>query len=341
MRESHATLREIREQPAAVEAVLDELDRRRDELRDLPTSATFALVGCGSSYYLAHAGAALLNRTDRAFASPGGEVLLSPEQFPNQSVDVVVPVSRSGESTETVRATTELRETHGASSVVGITCGEASSIHDRSDVPVCSPLGSEESVVMTKSFSSMLVALEYLALLRRDDAATKSLATRPDDCEESVERAASLAEELGTQTGFEKFVFLGSGGLYGVAAEAMLKMEEMTLSWTKAYHPLEFRHGPRSIADENTLVTLFVPEADDLYADLVADIRSQGTTVAAIGPRAAIDGLDADHTLCLPDRDTPSLALYAPFFQLLGYYAAVDRGLDPDDPQNLTQVVEL
>jgi len=121
----------------------------------------------------------------------------------------------------------------------------------------------------------------------------------------------------------------------------MLKMEEMTLSWTKAYHPLEFRHGPRSVADENTLVTLFVPEADDLYADLVADIRSQGTTVAAIGPRAAINGLDADHALRLPDRDTPSLALYAPFFQLLGYYAAVDRGLDPDDPQNLTQVVEL
>lgn len=341
MAETHATLEEIREQPAAIEAVLDELDRRRDELLELSASATFALVGCGSSHYIGLAGTALLNRTDRSVAYPGGEVLLSPEQLPDDPIDVIVPVSRSGESTETVEATTQLRETEEGASVVGITCTAGSSIHDGSDVPILSPEGSEESVVMTKSFSSMLVALEYLSLLRQDGTSTESLASLPADCEESVERSDDLAAELGARTGIEKFVFLGSGGLYGVAAEAMLKMEEMTLSWTKAYHPLEFRHGPRSIADESTLVTLFVPEANDLYADLVADIQSQGTEVVAVGPREGVRGLDADHTLSLPSRETPSLALYAPFFQFLGYHTAVDRGLDPDDPRNLTQVVEL
>jgi len=350
MAETHATVREIREQPAAIEAILDELDRRREELLDLPASATFALVGCGSSYYLGVAGTGLLNRTgradptdrtDRSVAYPGGEVLLSPAQLPERSIDVVVPVSRSGESTETVRAMEGLRETHEAASVVGLTCNPESTVHDGADVPILSPKGSEESVVMTKSFASMLVALEYLSLLRRDGATTESLATLPGDAADVLDRSADLAESLGSRDDFEKLVFLGSGGLYGLAAEAMLKLEEMTLSWTKAYHALEFRHGPRSIADERTLLTLFVPEANALYADLVADIRKQGTEVVAVGPREAIRDVGADHTLELPNRGTPSLALYAPFFQFLGYYRAVEQGLDPDDPQNLTQVVEL
>jgi hypothetical protein len=90
------------------------------------------------------------------------------------------------------------------------------------------------------------------------------------------------------------------------------------------------------------LVTLFLPERGyDLHADLVADARELGATVLVVGSAAAVDAVEADHSVVLPDRDTGRLPLYTPAFQLLGYYRAVALGLKPDDPQNLSQVVTL
>lgn len=338
----HVTIREITEQPAALEAVLAELGERGSEIVDaIGPSPTFCVTGCGTSYYLAQSGSALLNEVAESVAVPGSEAIVSPEQLPDE-VDVIVPVSRSGESTETVIAAEALRERYPDATVLGLTCTEGSAIHDLADVPIVSREGAEESVVMTKSFSSMLLAFEYVARLLGDgeDGVPDAFHSLPTDSELVLERAEGIARELGERTDFEKSFFLGSGECFGLASEAMLKFEEMTLSWTKAYHTLEFRHGPQSIADEHTLVTAFVPERRlDLHADLLADAGDLGATTFAIGTADALDAVEADYTVEIPARETPGLPLYAPPFQLLGYYRAVAEGLDPDEPQNLTQVV--
>ena len=338
----HVTIREITDQPAALEAVLEELAERADEIVEAAgPSPTFCVTGCGTSYYLAQSGSALLNEVGESVAIPGGEAIISPGQLPDE-VDVIVPVSRSGESTETVKAAEALQERYPDATVLGLTCTEGSAIHELADVPVISREGAEESVVMTKSFSSMLLAFEYVARLLASDEDDVSAAfhSLPVDSELVLDRADETARELGEQTDFEKSFFLGSGELFGLASEAMLKFEEMTLSWTKAYHTLEFRHGPQSIADEDTLVTTFVPERRlDLHADLIEDAAELGATTLAIGTADALDAVAADYTVEIPARETPGLSLYAPPFQLLGYYRAVAEGLDPDEPQNLTQVV--
>lgn len=347
MATDHVTIQEITEQPAAIEAILESLrDAEADVADAVSAETTFCLTGCGTSYYLAQSGSAVLNEVASSVAVPGSEVLVSPEGLPDE-VDVIVPVSRSGESTETVRATETLQERYPDATVLGLTCTEGSAIHDLADVPLLSPAGAEDSVVMTKSFSSMLVAFEYVArVIESEDGAPVSDAFDglADDSETVLSNAAPVAEELGTTTDFEKFFFLGAGELFGLASEAMLKLEEMTLSWTKAYHALEFRHGPKSIADEDTLVTLFLPDrARDLHADLVADVADLGATTLVVGTESALAAVedDADHTVAIPERDTAGLALFAPPFQLLGYHRAVALDLDPDEPQNLTQVVEL
>lgn len=350
MTTDHVTIQEISDQPAAIEAILESLRDAEADIADaVSADATVCLTGCGTSYYLAQSGSAVLNEVASSVAVPGSEVLVSPEQLPDE-VDVVVPVSRSGESTETVRATERLRKRYPDATVLALTCTEGSAIDELADVTLLSPAGEEDSVVMTKSFSSMLVALEYVARVietegeEADVEVSEAFESLPEDSETVLSSAEPIAEELGSNTDFEKFFFLGAGELFGLASEAMLKLEEMTLSWTKAYHALEFRHGPKSIADEDTLVTVLLPDRErDLHADLLADIDDLGATTLAVGTEDTLEAAaeTADYTVAIPDRNTAGLPLYAPPFQLLGYYRAVALDLDPDEPQNLTQVVEL
>lgn len=339
----HTTITEITDQPAALEAMLEELQSQSEELLAATSpSSTFCIVGCGTSYYLSHSGSTLLDEVATSVAYPGSEVLLNPETLPDE-IDVVIPVSRSGESTETVRATEALQDRYPDATVIGLTCTDESPIHELADIPLLSPAGSEESVVMTKSFSSMLLAFEYIArLIDTGDTLFDEFQSVPSDSATVLESGDETLRAIGERTDFEKFVFLGTGEYFGLASEGMLKMEEMTLSWTKAYHPLEFRHGPQSIADEETLVTVFLPNHHlDLHADLVDDIVDLGASVLVAGTRDAVDAVDADHSVVIPNRSTGGLVLYAPVFQLLGFYRAIALGLDPDAPQNLSQVVTL
>lgn len=343
MSNDDVTLEEIRDQPRAIEALLAELERAEADLLDtISGGSTVCFVGCGTSFYLAQTGSALLNHAGVGIAVPGSEVLASPDTLPEVEIDAIVPVSRSGESTETVRATEELIDMYPDASVVGITCSEGSSVYELSDVPVLSPAGSEESIVMTKSYSSMLVALEYLARLAAGETGLQErFADLPEESTAVVERAEQQAADLAAREDLTKHVFLGSGEYYGIASEAMLKFEELTLSWTKAYHALEFRHGPKSIADEETLVTVFHPgRASELISDLVDDVTDLGAETLVIGHPDDLETVDPTHEFAL-SSESGSLALTAPFFQFQGYYRAVERGLDPDNPQNLSQVVEL
>lgn len=344
MHMEHTTIREITEQPAALEAIRSELRERESALAEaISPSSTICVTGCGTSYYLSLSGSNLLDQVATSVAIPGSETLLSPETLPN-NVDVIIPVSRSGESTETVRATESLQEQYPDATIIGVTCTEGSAIYDLADIPILSPEGEEESVVMTKSFSSMLLVFEYISqLIDSDDTdVSEQFDSLSSDSTTAINESDDVVRELGKRTDFEKFFFLGTGEYFGLASEAMLKLEEMTLSWTKAYHPLEFRHGPQSIADEDTLVTVFLPNHSlDLHADLIDDITQLGATTLVIGTQDAIDEVDADFSVVVPNRDTGSLPLYAPAFQLLGYYRAVALDLNPDQPQNLTQVVTL
>lgn len=345
MSESHVTIEEIREQPRATGIVLDYLKGRKGELSDLCSNApSFCLTGCGSSYYLALTGSALLNKNGLSFASPGSEIFTSPELIPRIPFDAILPISRSGETTETVEATKLLKKKYPKARTVGMTCAEGSSIHELSGIPLLSKGGEEESIVMTKAFSSMLVAVEYLSkLISGEKNASRDFQGLVKDSREVVERSDELGKEIGSRDDLEKFVFLGTGKYYGLASEAMLKMKEMTLSWSEAYHPLEFRHGPQSIADDGTLATIFFPhETSEELKKLLKEIKELGAETLVVGGKSDVEGTEPNYTLEIPSRkEDTELSLYMPIVQFLGYYRAVDLGLDPDNPKNLTQVVEI
>ena len=187
------------------------------------------VTGCGSTYYLALTAARLLRRAGRvALACPASELLLHPESIclPGRRY-LLLSVSRSGSTTETVRAQEQFKAKAGGP-VIAVTCDSGSPIAAGADFVIAIDAAQEVSVAQTRSFSSMAVVLQQLAasVAGQDQAASHAL---PAACRHLLERYGDLAQSLGENGAIAKFFFLGSDALYGIACEAMLKMKEMSL----------------------------------------------------------------------------------------------------------------
>ncbi|MCK4961423.1 MAG: SIS domain-containing protein, partial [Anaerolineales bacterium] len=160
-----------------------------------------------------------------------------------------------------------------------------------------------------------------------------------------IDTYAPLASELGRDTFLQRFFFLGSGPLYGVASEAMLKMKEISLSYSEAYHFLEFRHGPKSMVDDQSVVIgLLSEQAQDHELAVMREMQDLGarTIILAESPNNKIE--QAGDSVVALASGLPSgwrAPLYLPFLQLLALQRALAKGLNPDQPANLDPVVIL
>ncbi len=298
------------------------------------------VTGCGSTYYLALTAARLLRRSGvDAIACPASELLLHSRAIciPGPRY-LLLTLSRSGTTSETVRAQEQFKSRIGGS-VITVTCDSASPLAASADLAFAIDAAQEKSVAQTRSFSSMLVVVQQLAALiaGHDLAASRPL---PDVCRHLLEGYGGLAQALGENSAIKKFFILGSDALYGIACEAMLKMKEMSLSYSEAYHTLEFRHGPMSMVGEDSLVIgLISPNAAKQEIRVLDEMADMGAKLLAIGPAPA----SAQDRVTLP-ADLPPWCmpvLYLPVLQLMAYYRAIFNGCDPDQPHNLSAVVSL
>ncbi len=340
------TLREINDQPAAWAAALTRFEEdaaRVDRLFEKWTPDEAIFTGCGSSYYLSMTAASAFQQITglRARAVPASEIFQFPESvFARTASPLLVAASRSGTTTETLRAVNAA--TRRRVPTVCLTCVARSPLARSTDLALCSPAGGERSVVMTKSFSSMLVLGLLLAARRGDDAELhRELRRLPALGRRVLKIALPLARGIGTTA--SRFVFLGAGPAHGIAWEAMLKMTEMAQRTAMAYHPLEFRHGPIAVADRRTTAVLFGTDAGaDMEADLVGDLSGHGATVLLLRD-AASRPAEAEVSVSLNAglSDASRSVLYLPFAQALAYWRAVGAELDPDRPRHLTSVVRL
>lgn len=251
------TYREIMSQPGAWRETLAYLEAHTETLAAVnPKGFDEVLVtGCGSTYYLARAAAALLQaRTGvRARALPASEVWLYPASaYRSGAKTLLLAVSRSGTTTETVRAVESFRA-RGVGSVVTLSCYPESTLAGRGDLNLVLTAGQERSVAQTRAFSTLYLATVYLAHSWAKAPLTR-LHDLPEGCARLLEHYAPVAERFGENLELERFYFLGSGPRYGLACEASLKLKEMTLTHSEPFHFLEFRHGPQSMVTESTLM---------------------------------------------------------------------------------------
>lgn len=305
----------------------------------------YLLAGAGTSYYLAQAAAhAMQERTGRpAAAVPVSEVFLSGASTVPRGVRLVAfVISRSGSTSEAVLAARHLREHLPTARVVAVSCNAHGEVAQYAHHAIVLPDAAERSVVMTRSFTSMLLALDlFAARLAGDTHAARELEALPALARDGMADAEAFGERLGRDTDLESFVYLGLGSNHGLAQEATLKLKEMTQVQCEAYSPLEFRHGPISIVAPGSAVIVLGGAREARYLpELERELAEHGAHVASIAPHASASA--ATELLLPPDlSDIARGPLYLPPVQLLAYHRARELGLDPDQPRNLDQVVVL
>ncbi|MGQ9833434.1 MAG: SIS domain-containing protein [Candidatus Villigracilaceae bacterium] len=343
MEAGHHTYNEIVSQPEAWANALEVVEQARSGLSRL-FDADYDQVlftGCGSTYYLSLAAAALFQEmTGRlARAVPGGELLLNPATAVAQNTrhkTLLVAVSRSGSTTETVRAVEQFKA-HNRGAVIAITNYGDQPLAGLADLPLVIEKGQEQSVAQTRSFASMYVAAAAMTMLAAGAEGLRGEMNRlPEAGARLLVRYEAAAQEFGENLDFDRFYFLGSGARYGLACEVNLKMKEMTLTHSEPFHFLEFRHGPMSMVNENTAVVGLLSESNFSHEKAVLD------EMAALGARVlALGESEVDFPFQSGLPESARGVLYLPLLQLMAFYRSLAKGLNPDRPHHLVRVVTL
>ena len=345
------SLAEILSQPSFWGESLAALERAGSlpEIREPFSSATeWLFVGCGSSYYIALAAAATWSALTgmRARAVPASELLLFPELVLAGTGKVAAAViSRSGRTSEALQAA-ELLEQKKNIRVIAVTGTNHQPLEKIATATLPFLPCNEQSTVMTRSFTSMLLGLQYLAACQADDRGfIQSLGKLPSAVEKTLSSLHPRVRDFVNSRQFADHVCLGQGPFYGIACESALKLTEMSVSYAQSFHTLEFRHGPKSIVGPETLVVFLISEQGyDAECDVLQEIKGLGGTTLTVVNRADARVRDASDLLVELNLELPELTRLAPYIfagQLVGLYTGLRKGLDPDNPRHLSRVVEL
>ncbi len=339
------TIQEIHRQPDTWKECLSLL--RKLDLETLvgtrqPADFQWVFVGCGTSYYLAQAAAASFTLLTGALsrALPASEILLYPQlSFPSPKSIFPVLISRSGHTSE-ILAVAEILKERGIE-FMALTCDGnelAASTSHVLQLPV-----KEESTVMTASFTSMLLATQFVAATL---AGNEKFLAELDQLPELVESLfAKYGSQLETfaQRPFEDVAVLGQGPLYPIASEVALKVMESSSSYAQFFHTLEFRHGPKSIIDGRALVIGLIADSTATQeGKVLREMKELGASTIAIVNHATDEVRNAADLLIELSASLSELSLLIAsvvWGQLFGSCVGLAKGLNPDHPLNLTRVV--
>ncbi|KMS83633.1 MULTISPECIES: SIS domain-containing protein [Streptomyces] len=274
---------ELNSQPECWTRAAEQADRHRGALPE--PGERVAVVGCGTSYFMAQAVAAL-----REGAGQGETDAFPASEFPHgRSYDRVLALTRSGTTTEVLEL---LGESAGRTRTTAVTADPDTPVASAADDLVVLDFADERSVVQTRFATTALTLLRAHLGLHTDTAVADA----------RTALATPLPEGLVECT---QFTFLGRGWTVGLAHEAGLKMREASLSWTESYPAMEYRHGPISVTTEGTATWMLGAAPDGLAEQVRATgglwigggldplaelVRVQRLAVAV----AAARGLDPD-----------------------------------------------
>lgn len=357
----HFMLKEIHEQPAAVEETL------RSMLRDgrislsgigisdsaLQKLRSVWIVACGSAFYAGtalqygiEALAGILVRTELASEFRYRKPLLSSE-------DLVILISQSGETADTLAALREAK-LRGASTLAIVNV-PGSSIAREADYVLYTLAGPEVSVATTKAYSAQLMAgyILCLALARargrltraEEERLTGALRELPEKISLCLSLSDSLSGIAECCRDARDVFFLGRGIDYAAGLEAALKLKELSYIHAEAYAAGELKHGAISLIEEGIPVIgiLSQPELFEKMRSNMAEVKSRGGCLYALfmgKDRELLSGTDG--SILLPETEPLfSASLSVIPLQLLAYRVSVLRGLDVDRPRNLAKSVTV
>lgn len=352
------TLREISQQPLTWEDTTRRVIRHRETMKkalagiNQEPKGSMLLTGSGSSFYVGACLAPLLQKelAIPVRAIPAGALLLDSRAHlvPNHKA-LVVSLARSGDSPESSGVVDSLLDTHPDCRHLAITCNPKGRLaigyskEPRVSTVVLDEITCDQSLVMTSSFTNLLLATRFLGMLE-DKLAYQRLGRALSNLGLQIlkghsERLAEVAE-----TEFRSVVFLGSGPRYAAAREGALKMLEMTAGkvTTLAESYLGLRHGPMSAIHPQTLIVGFLASEplQRLYEiDLIEELNRKkiGAGKVLLGETIPLSLVgDGDYALALPGMeavtDENTTVIDVLVSQLLSFFRCLRLGLKPDRP---------
>ena len=357
----HFMLKEMHEQPEAIRAslagrllhdsiVVEELAPIADRLGSIER---VELVACGSAHYAASVGAMLIQEWIGlpARSTVGSEFRYAPPPLDGRTL--VIAVTQSGETADTIAPTRYAREQ--GCPVVAVTNTIGSAITREADAVVFQQAGPEIAVVATKTFVSQVTTLTVLVAAiakgrgrldrEREREIVAALRALPDMARRAIELAAPTKDLARRYVNSRGFMFVGRRFGYPVALEGALKLKEISYVHAEGYAAGELKHGPISLLDaEVPLVAVATRSA--VYNKLISNVmegRARDARVLAVASEGdeAI-ARHADDVLWVPDtleELSPVLAVIP--LQFFAYHTAVARGTDVDQPRNLAKSVTV
>ena len=230
----------------------------------------------------------------------------------------------------------------GYGDIVVITCYPYSSLARIARNIIAVPDAQEVGVAQTRSFTNMMFALIWWLL---PPTSPEIYSDIQGAGQQLIDNYQPLARELGEDLSIDHLYFLGDGPLYGLASEAMLKMKEMSLTNSEAYHFLEFRHGPKSVVNKNSLIIgLLDDERRNYELSVLSEMKQYGAKILVISGASSPIIEKVTDKIVLFGNDLPKgwqFPFYLPFLQLLALYRSMAKKLNPDLPEHLESVVIL
>jgi len=349
------TLREILQQPATWLETGKELSSMSDALlQTIAGARTLVLTGSGSSEY---AGECVRLPLQRRLLIPaqtiGGGMLLTHggKAIAPLRPGLMVSLARSGDSPESVEAISVVLETEPEIRHLVVTCNAegrlATTYRDdpRVKVVVLAEQTNDRSLVMTSSFTNMVLAAAFLGMLRTPDQYVSLVQNLSQKAEELMRTHFDTLADIAIRD-FDRVVFLASGSRLGAARESALKMVEMTAGkvWATSETYLGLRHGPMSAVHSDTLVVCFLssqPLVRAYECDLIRELNDKQLGMAKLifGEDIPADlaqnndvKIDCGGLSSLGDENIPVLDVI--LGQLLGFFRCLKEGLEPDSPSN-------
>lgn len=359
----HFMLKEIYDQPQCLRdsmrgrivgnarrVVLSAVTEHREELLN---ARRIVIISCGTSWHAGLIGKQLIEDFCRipvevAYAS---EFRYSDPVI--DSKDVVIAISQSGETADTLAAI-QLAKERG-SLIFGIVNGIGSSIARASDTGTYIHVGPEIGVASTKAFTGQVAVLTLIALAIAyekgsisDDTfreTLQELSVIPDKMEivlQQDSKIKAIAEKIAQKS---NALYLGRGVNYPVALEGALKLKEISYIHAEGYPAAEMKHGPIALVDDQMPV-VFIATHHQLYQKIVSNMQEviarKGKILAVVTEGDTLVKEMVEYTVEVPQ----TLNCLAPLLsviplQLLAYHVAVAKGLDVDQPRNLAKSVTV
>jgi len=362
------TFSEIHQQPAMWRKELAALLAKKEEIRAfmhkyLTPDTDIVLTGAGTSAFIGDALQPVMRGLWRNVRSVATTDIITHAKYllDKERPLLLVSFARSGNSPESVGAVNLANKLCKNVAHVYITCNKNGKLalqaegKDNILLLLLPEETDDKSLAMTSSFSTMLLTCLMLGHVDTLDKDQEMIEKTAKNAEAVMAEYEEKLKEIANRP-FERGVFLGSGALKGIAEECHLKLQELTDGAVvcKFDSFLGFRHGPKAVVNSKSIVVYLMTEQEDVQRyerDLVKQVDANNTPVAQIiviaGKAPELPGVKADLVVRMPygpkENDFYGIVAYVLVGQLLGYYASLAHGLNPDAPSvsgNIHRVVE-